>query len=366
MAIIAAVIPSICMGYSAKYNRLVSEKQRKMAELEECSGNVNGWKIAGISTLGLTAVGVAGNVALANKSKDYDKQIEKTEKSIESYDQKITAQKQEKMRQAEEEANKNACTTSDGKWESGRCTCQQGKTLNGNRCGEPAANTAVPAAAATPAVSVGTDCTADAKKKDANVASATIDESGKCVVKRCTGGLYPFGDKCQKIEKISALNDPLPPEKIEAPKIKEQDKPGSKITYSVKDNEFDLGISGYAQCNTNAQCNCIVEIATSNMGGAAKNGIKDFYRMPECNALCLDFCNEYAKQEIANRKKDIQKSERKEQRKEARKERFENFKGKVSDIFHKDNKAKTPEDPAKTMEGINQIQEEIRGQDYFL
>ena len=63
--LIVAIMPSICFGASARYTQLVREKQRKMAELEKCMGATNGLKIAGLSTLGLTAVGVAGNIAEA-------------------------------------------------------------------------------------------------------------------------------------------------------------------------------------------------------------------------------------------------------------------------------------------------------------
>ena len=58
--------------------RLVSEKNEKLARLEQCTKKVTGFKIAGISTLGLTAAGVAGNVVLASKRKALDEQIAKT------------------------------------------------------------------------------------------------------------------------------------------------------------------------------------------------------------------------------------------------------------------------------------------------
>lgn len=75
--LIVAIMPSICFGASARYTQLVREKQRKMVELEKCMGATNGLKIAGLSTLGLTAVGVAGNVAEAQKIKELDDYIEK-------------------------------------------------------------------------------------------------------------------------------------------------------------------------------------------------------------------------------------------------------------------------------------------------
>ena len=76
------IMPSLCLGYSPKYNRLVQEKQRKVAELEKCTGSTEKLKIAGISTLGLTAVGVAGNIVEAKKIDDYTKDSQKLDKKI--------------------------------------------------------------------------------------------------------------------------------------------------------------------------------------------------------------------------------------------------------------------------------------------
>ena len=58
IGIILALTPSLSFGDNFRINKLVQEKQRKMAELEKCMGSTKGLKIAGISTLGLTAVGV--------------------------------------------------------------------------------------------------------------------------------------------------------------------------------------------------------------------------------------------------------------------------------------------------------------------
>jgi hypothetical protein len=47
--------------------RLESERAIKMKELTKCEKEVKNFKIAGISTLGLTGVGVGINIALASK-----------------------------------------------------------------------------------------------------------------------------------------------------------------------------------------------------------------------------------------------------------------------------------------------------------
>lgn len=93
--LIVAIMPSICFGSSARYTQLVREKQRKMAELEKCMGATNGLKIAGLSTLGLTAVGVAGNVAEAQKIKEYDEYIEeKAPKALARIETSIAEEKE--------------------------------------------------------------------------------------------------------------------------------------------------------------------------------------------------------------------------------------------------------------------------------
>lgn len=95
IGILMAIVPNICFGASARFTQLAREKERKMAELEKCMGSTKGLKIAGISTLGLSAVGVAANVVEAKKIKDYDKSIESTEKQIENTATEIEKKKAE-------------------------------------------------------------------------------------------------------------------------------------------------------------------------------------------------------------------------------------------------------------------------------
>ena len=85
IGLIVAIVPSICLGQSTRYTQLVREKQRKMEELEKCMGASKGLQIAGLSTLGLTAVGVAGNIAEAQKRDSYEADM----KSIEMVSQVI-------------------------------------------------------------------------------------------------------------------------------------------------------------------------------------------------------------------------------------------------------------------------------------
>ena len=109
IGILLALTPSLSFGDNFRINQLVQEKQRKMAELEKCMGSTKGLKIAGISTLGLTAVGVAGNVIEAKKINEYDDKIESTDKSITKTQKQIEEKRSElaaKKAEAEEAKNK--------------------------------------------------------------------------------------------------------------------------------------------------------------------------------------------------------------------------------------------------------------------
>ncbi|MCR4918164.1 MAG: hypothetical protein K5912_04475, partial [Alphaproteobacteria bacterium] len=58
-------------------NRLIAEKQAKMAQLETCTKKVKGFKIAGISTIGLTTVGVGANIVMASKESQLSDELER-------------------------------------------------------------------------------------------------------------------------------------------------------------------------------------------------------------------------------------------------------------------------------------------------
>ena len=60
--ILSLIFPCVSHGASARYMQLVKEKQEKMAQLEKCMQSTKGLQIAGLSTIGLTAAGIAGNI----------------------------------------------------------------------------------------------------------------------------------------------------------------------------------------------------------------------------------------------------------------------------------------------------------------
>lgn len=100
LGLMIAIAPNICFGAGARYTQLVREKQRKMEELEKCMGATNGLKIAGLSTIGLTAVGVAGNVAQAKKLDEYESGIESKQKELEKVNKDIAEKEAEEEREA--------------------------------------------------------------------------------------------------------------------------------------------------------------------------------------------------------------------------------------------------------------------------
>ena len=54
----------------AQINQLESERAEKQKKLSECEKSVKGFKIAGVSTLTATGVGVSANIKLHNKIKN--------------------------------------------------------------------------------------------------------------------------------------------------------------------------------------------------------------------------------------------------------------------------------------------------------
>ncbi len=144
LGLMIAIAPNICFGGGARYTQLVREKQRKMEELEKCMGATNGLKIAGLSTIGLTAVGVAGNVAEAKKLDEYESgikskknELEKVNKDIAEKEAEIKKAKEAEeaaaaaQKKAEEEARnlyETNCSTTGGTInENGICVCSDQK-----------------------------------------------------------------------------------------------------------------------------------------------------------------------------------------------------------------------------------------------
>ena len=63
--LIMSLVSGACFAEHPMITQLIREKQQKMEKLEKCKGTTKNLKIAGISTLGITAVGVGANIAEA-------------------------------------------------------------------------------------------------------------------------------------------------------------------------------------------------------------------------------------------------------------------------------------------------------------
>ncbi len=114
------------VAMSAQVRRLLQEKQEKIEQLEKCEGKKQGWMIAGISTIGLTAVGVGVNIAQASKSNRLSDEIEMEKSTLERHQNDLNriqndiakeqAKKaeEERKRAEEEERRRNATNGNNG------------------------------------------------------------------------------------------------------------------------------------------------------------------------------------------------------------------------------------------------------------
>jgi len=75
---------------SPQIRRLMTEKEEKMKALEQCDGKRKGWMIAGISTIGLTAVGVGVNIAQASKSNKLSNEIDTARNELQAQEAKLS------------------------------------------------------------------------------------------------------------------------------------------------------------------------------------------------------------------------------------------------------------------------------------
>ena len=141
VSLLIAIMPGMVLGASARYTQLVREKQHKMEQLEKCMGTSKGLKIAGVSTLGLTAVGVVANVAEAKTIKTNEKTIEKKDKAIEeamaaNKEKADKLQQKTELAECKKELRDNNITDVE-KDADGKCkilTCKDGYALSENTC----------------------------------------------------------------------------------------------------------------------------------------------------------------------------------------------------------------------------------------
>ena len=117
---------------TSQIQRLLNEKQEKISKLEECDGKRKGFMIAGISTLGLTAVGVGVNIAQASKSNklsnqiaDQNLELEKQQNNLANINSQISEKQSD---QARRECEENSAM----QWVDGRCVPKTEQPVAGN------------------------------------------------------------------------------------------------------------------------------------------------------------------------------------------------------------------------------------------
>lgn len=100
IGLIMALVPQVgAIAAQATVDMLIAEKQAKIKKLEKCKGTTKDLKIAGISTLGITAVGVGANIAEAVVLDDYKGKV-KTEKAELAKAQQYNKKLQDQANQA--------------------------------------------------------------------------------------------------------------------------------------------------------------------------------------------------------------------------------------------------------------------------
>ena len=93
---------------------LTKEKQDKIAKLEECQKSTKGLKIAGITTLGVSAIGIGANIGEAVKLNKLDAEIGTAEATKSDLDKQISAAEKEKA--AKNVPTDKTCSEIDVTW----------------------------------------------------------------------------------------------------------------------------------------------------------------------------------------------------------------------------------------------------------
>ena len=118
-ACVLALCPMIASAdyLDDKIASLTKEKLDKIAKLEECQKSTKGLKIAGITTLGVSAIGIGANIGEAVKLNKLEAQIGTAETNKSDLDRQISAAKEEKAKKekaAEEEQERQAANNTCG------------------------------------------------------------------------------------------------------------------------------------------------------------------------------------------------------------------------------------------------------------
>ena len=207
--LILSVFPMIASGdyLDDKIADLTKQKLEKIAELEECQKSTKGLKIAGITTLGVSTVGIAANIGEAVALKKLDGQISEAETKLGDLDEKIQDKKDENERK-EQQANTCGVQQCNPAERDAKIATLNAKTVvcvNGawvpSACEDGFSGTTETCTLNSETVTYYMSCTQDAKKCDSitdewlnqnNAKSGACDEIiGESYITECKDGYFP-------------------------------------------------------------------------------------------------------------------------------------------------------------------------------
>ncbi len=140
-----SLMSGACFAQHPMIAQLIAEKQAKMEKLEKCQGTTKKLKIAGLSTLGITAVGVGANIAeavvLNNAKEDVKKAENARDTEQKKKDEREAAEKkrqeEERQRLLEEDKRRQECQSKHKKYDNGACgECEDGYISKDGNCVE--------------------------------------------------------------------------------------------------------------------------------------------------------------------------------------------------------------------------------------
>ena len=118
---VMCIVPTFGAQMTPQIQRLLDQKQEKIKKLEECEGKKQGWMIAGISTIGVTAVGVGLNIAQASKRNRLDDEIDTARHDLEVQERHL-GEINSQIADRERENAKLECGRQEGMvWKNGQC-----------------------------------------------------------------------------------------------------------------------------------------------------------------------------------------------------------------------------------------------------
>ena len=191
-ACVLAVCPMVASAdyLDDKIAALTKEKLDKIAKLEECQKSTKGLKIAGITTLGVSAIGIGANIGEAVALKNYDAKINTAVQTKSDLDVQIIDAQRKK---AEEEAAKLAAQS--GVNLVNQPVVTPGVDVN-NTCGAKTCDAAAPTQSGLDLLNA-----TEAVCKDGNWVAKTCKENYSGTQQTCTlnGATITYIDSCKPV-----------------------------------------------------------------------------------------------------------------------------------------------------------------------